>query len=645
MEERHEKYRQILRKYWGYPDFRPNQLEVIESVTSGWDTLALMPTGAGKSLLYQVPALAREGVCIVVSPLIALMKDQVDRLRSLGIPAAAVHSALTPRQIDLTLDNASWGDLKFLYVAPERLASPVFRERAARMPVNLVAVDEAHCISQWGYDFRPSYLNIGMLRDILPDVPFLGLTASATPAVAADIMHHLRMREGRVVRSSFARPNISYAVRRTDDKEGQLLRVLGNVPGTGIVYVRYREQAEKVAGMLSANGIAAEAYHAGMDMQRRAAAQERWLKDGTRVMVCTNAFGMGIDKPDVRVVVHYEMGDSPESYYQESGRAGRDGGRSFAVLLTGSDDRGRAARLFASEFPPIETIKTCYEALFNYLQIGIGDGKFYTTGFDIFDFASRNRMHQSTAYNALKILQQNGYLTLSPVADNPPRIQFLVGRDDLYKIRIDREELDHILRTILRLYEGVFSDRLIPVDEGEIAYSSGYTPDKVHELLKKLWRLHIIRYVPGSRAPVLFLCEERLPVQDVYISPESYRIRKEMAARRLKAMDEYASGEGGCRQAYLRRYFGETDPADCGACDLCIARKKSGGVSGAASGPETQGRFAAPILEALAGGRKSVKEVVSLFAADQAEVVRAIDLLLAGGKISCGRDGKLGIKE
>ncbi|MCC8035678.1 MAG: ATP-dependent DNA helicase, partial [Rikenellaceae bacterium] len=330
-----QRYRGILRKYWGYEDFRPQQLEVIESVASGWDTLALMPTGAGKSILYQVPAMAREGVCLVVSPLIALMKDQVDRLRALQIPAAAIHSSLTKRQIDIILDNASWGDLKFLYVAPERLSSPVFIERVARMTVNLVAVDEAHCISQWGYDFRPSYLNIGRLREILPGVPVLALTASATPSVAEDIMRHLGMKQGRVVRSSFARPNISYAVRDTDDKAGQLLRILGNVAGAAIVYVRLREEAEKTASMLVENGIGAAAYHAGMDMKSRALKQEEWLRGNIRVMVCTNAFGMGIDKADVRLVVHYDMTDSPESYYQESGRAGRAGRRSFAVLLSG----------------------------------------------------------------------------------------------------------------------------------------------------------------------------------------------------------------------------------------------------------------------------------------------------------------------
>ncbi|MCD7970565.1 MAG: RecQ family ATP-dependent DNA helicase [Alistipes sp.] len=632
------RYREIMRRYWGYGEFRPGQADVMMSVGSGWDTLVLMPTGAGKSLLYQVPAMDKEGVCLVVSPLVALMKDQVDRLRSLGIAAAAIHSSLTSRQIDIILDNASWGDLKFLYVAPERLLSPVFRERVTRMPVSLLAVDEAHCISQWGYDFRPSYLRIGELRERLEDVPVLALTASATPTVARDIMHHLGMKEGRIKRTSFERRNISYAVRHSDDKAGQLLRILGNVPGTAIVYVRLREEAERTASMLADNGIPAAPYHAGIDAKRRSESQERWLKNEVRVMVCTNAFGMGIDKPDVRLVVHYDMTDSPESYYQESGRAGRDGKRSYAVLLAASDDWRRAVRSFGAEFPPLEKIRECYQALFDYLQIGIGDGKYYSAPFDLFDFASRNRMHHSTALSALKILQQNGYLTLTPESDNPPRIHFLVGRDDLYKIRIDREELDHILTTILRLYAGVFGDRLVPIDENEIAQWSGYKTDKVRELLKKLWTSRIIRYVPGSRSPVLLLTEERLPTRDVYISPESYRIRKEMAAARLKAMHEYANGEGQCRQVFLRKYFGEEDPADCGSCDVCIAKKKL--RSKQADTDDLEQR----VLRAIETEPLAVKELAGELAVPAAGLSAAVESLTARGIIYCREDGKLAVK-
>ncbi len=621
----------ILKKYWGYEAFRPSQEDVISSVLDGRDTLALMPTGAGKSLLYQVPALASDGVCIVVTPLISLMKDQVDRLRRMGIPAAAIHSGLTGRQIDLTLDNAAWGDLKFLYVAPERIAGDTFRTRLRSMNVSLLAVDEAHCLSQWGYDFRPSYLRIAELRELVPDTPVLALTASATPAVAEDIMRHLKMGQGAVIRSSFARPNLSYVVRRTDDKDTQLLRVLGNVGGSSIVYVRTREQTVKLAQWLAEQGFNAEPYNGGMPAGERAGRQERWMRSPDGVMVATNAFGMGIDKANVRAVIHYDICDSLEAYYQEAGRAGRDGRRSYAVLLTSSDDRGRAAKRYETEFPPLETVKKCYDALFDYLQIGLGDGKYATFSFNIHEFAARSHLFTGTVFNSLKILQQNGYLTLTGENDNPPRILFTVGRDDLYKIRVEREELDNIIRTILRLYAGVFNDRLVAIDEGEIAHSSGYTVERVKELLKALWQMRIIKYVPGNRSPLLILHEGRLPLADVFISPESYKIRKEMTAARIEAMHRYASIATECRSAALRRYFGEADPEDCGCCDVCLEAKKETGE------PDIR----AEILAMLGREGMSVKEIVSRFRIPPDRVVAAIDSLLADG-LAADAGGKIG---
>ena len=631
-----EQFYQILKKYWGYDTFRPSQLDVIESVCAGRDTLALMPTGAGKSLLYQLPALALEGVCIVVTPLIALMKDQTDRLRARGVNAAAVHSGLTTRQIDIILDNATWGDVKFLYVAPERVASTTFRARLRGMKVSLLAVDEAHCISQWGYDFRPAYLRIAELREFLPDVPVLALTASATPLVAEDIMRHLQMADGRIIRSSFARPNLSFAVRHTDDKQGQLLRVLNNVAGCGIVYVRTREAAEKLAQWLSAEGVDAEFYHGGLGHAERTLRQERWTRGTKRVMVSTNAFGMGIDKADVRVVVHHDIPDSLEAYYQEAGRAGRDGRRSYAVLLTSGDDRSRAVKRFENEYPPLEKIKECYEALFNYLQIGIGDGKFASFAFNIHDFASRARIYTGTAFNAVKILQMNGYMNLSGENDNPPRIMFVVGRDDLYKIRIEKEELDHIIRTLLRLYVGVFHDRLVPIDVREIAAASGYTPERVQELLRKLWEMRIIKYMPGSRSPILMLNEERLPTEDVFISPESYRIRKQMSVERLEGMYRYAENGEKCRSVILQEYFGEADVPGCGVCDICLAHRK-GTPASAADGMEEE------ILSMLRGGPMTVKQIVGKFLCEPEAVTAALDSLAAEGKISAGKDGKLAI--
>ena len=500
----------LLKRYWGFDTFRPVQEQVILSVLAGRDTLALMPTGGGKSLTYQIPGLASEGVCIVVTPLIALMKDQVDRLRKLGIRALAIHSGLSARQIDIDLDNCVYGDVKFLYVAPERLASEAFRLRVQRMNVSLLAVDEAHCISQWGYDFRPSYLRIAELRERIPGVPVLALTASATPRVADDIMEKLHFAEPHLLRSDFSRPNLSYAVRHTDDKNEQLLRIIRNVGGSGIVYVRTREGAEQVAAFLRDEGISAEYYHGGLGHAERSMRQDAWISGRTPVMVATNAFGMGIDKPDVRYVVHYTMCDSLESYYQEAGRAGRDGRRSYAVLLVSSDDAGRIAKRFEADYPPLEKIRSIYEKICSYLQIAIGDGAQSSFLFNLRDFCTREHLYAGLVQNALKILSQNGYMTLLDEAANPARILFCVSRDDLYRLRVIRDDLDHIIRVLLRLYEGVFTD-FRPIDETEIATWSGYTPEKVHDLLKRLWQLRVIRYIPSNRSPLLYMDEERLP--------------------------------------------------------------------------------------------------------------------------------------
>ena len=644
---------EVLRRWWGFTTFRSTQEEIIRAVLDGRDTLALMPTGGGKSLTYQVPTMARDGLCIVVTPLIALMKDQVDRLRRLGIRATAIHSGLSTRQIDIALDNCVYGDVKFLYVAPERLATEAFRLRVVRMNVSLIAVDEAHCISQWGYDFRPSYLRIAELRERLPGVPVLALTASATQPVAEDIMRHLKFPEPHIVRSSFARPNLSYSVRRTDDKEGQLLRLLHNVPGSGIVYTRTRDGAEQLAEFLRAEGIPAAAYHGGLGHAERALRQEEWLTGKVRVMAATNAFGMGIDKPDVRFVVHYTMCDSLESYYQEAGRAGRDGKRAYALLLVASDDEGRIVRRFEQEFPPLDRVKEIYERICSYLQIGIGEGGENAYLFNLSDFCAREHLYPGSVQSALKLLQQNGYMTLTDAQDNPARVMFCVSRDELYKLRVKRDDLDHFIRTLLRLYNGVFSD-FRPIDEGELATWSGYSVERVKELLKQLWQLRVIRYIPSNRSPILFMNEERLPRADLYIAPETYRRRQELMRERFERMLAYAANEEECRSTVLERYFGSETPTPCGICDVCLARKRAARAAEHASDAAPQPAEAAPKKESDLDLRNTVLRRLAVSPADPRELAagcsctperlaRVVRELLEEGKIVGDKGGILKI--
>ena len=577
-----------LKRYWGFTEFRPVQLEIIRSVLEGRDTLALMPTGGGKSLTYQVPTLAREGLCIVVTPLIALMKDQVDRLRARAVPAVAIHSGLSPRQIDIALDNCAYGDVKFLYVAPERLATEAFRLRVVRMNVQLIAVDEAHCISQWGYDFRPSYLRIAELREKLPGVPVLALTASATKTVADDIMRHLKFPEPHILRSSFARPNLSYSVRRTDDKNGQLLRLVRNVPGTGIVYVRTREGTEQIADLLRQEGTTAAAYH---------------------------------------------------------GRAGRDSQRAYALLLVASDDSDRIARRFEQEFPPLEKIKEIYERICSYLQIGIGDGGEASFLFNIHDFCARERLYSGTVTSALTDAQEN-----------PARVMFCVSRDELYKLRVQRDELDHFIRTLLRLYNGVFTE-FRPIDEGELATWSGYTVQRVKELLKRLWQLRVIRYIPSNRSPILFMNEERLPRADLYIAPETYKRRQELMRERFEQMIAYAANEQECRSAVLERYFGEENPAPCGVCDICLARKRAAkaaareagtapgtahpGAAGDAPGSESALRE--KLLARLARSPADPHRLAAELACPPERLAEAVRELLGEGVVRTFADGRIAL--
>lgn len=633
------RYQAILKRYWGYDSFRPLQLDAIKSIASGQDTLVLMPTGGGKSIIYQVPTLASTGVCIVITPLIALMKDQVDRLRKHRILAEAIHAGRSHREIDRILDNCIYGDVKFLYISPERIDSEMFRVRCARMDVALIAVDEAHCISQWGYDFRPSYLQIARLRDLCPNTPILALTASATPKVAEDIMYRLRFDKPNIKRMSFARSNLSYVVRHTEDKREHLLRIVNNVSGSGVVYVRTREKSETIAQFLQQNGITADFYHGGLGFLSRNLKQEQWINGQNRIMVATNAFGMGIDKADVRFVIHYDICDSLEAYYQEAGRAGRDGKPAYAVLLVSDDDPSRAGQRLRLEFPPLDTTRAVYEKLFNYLQVAIGEGKNRSFSFNIHDFASRMKLYPPTAVNALKILQQNGYLILTDETDNPPRIRFIVQRDDLYRMRVIRRELDHIITVLLRQYSGLFSD-FIPIDEQEIAHLSGYQIEHVRELFKQLWQLHIIRYIPGNRSPILMLTEERLPEENVRIAPESYKLREEIAREHVDAIFRYANNQDECRSLVIQRYFGEQSTTPCGRCDLCLERRKH-----RTAAPETtnRNRIRTLLLERLKEADLGVKQLAENIPFPIDTILAEVSALIEEDKIIEDLNGKLRI--
>ncbi len=567
------KFEDILKQYWGYTSFRSIQLDIIESVYNGNDTLALMPTGGGKSITFQVPALAMEGICLVISPLIALMKDQVENLKKRGISAVAIYSGMTQHEIDITLDNCIYGEVKFLYVSPERLSTAIFRERIRKMRVCMVAIDEAHCISQWGYDFRPSYLKIAELRSILTDTPFLAVTATATPDVVDDIQEKLHFRNGKVFRMSFARDNLVYLVRNVEDKEKYLFKIVDNIPGSGIVYVRNRNKTKEIALMLQRAGHAADFYHAGLTMEMRNAKQNDWQTGKTRIIVATNAFGMGIDKPDVRFVVHIDLPDSPEAYFQEAGRAGRDQKLSYAVLLYNESDSLRIEQRLEANFPPSDEIKRIYQALGSYLNIAYGAGKGEVYDFNLVDFCSTYKLNMVVAYNSLKILEQEGYIELTDELDNPSRIMFLVNKQELYRYQVAHAEMDKFIKVLLRLLPGVFS-QYVRIDEQFLSKTTGMPVDKVYEHLKTLSRQKILNYIPKKRTPLVIFIEERLDDKNLRIEPERYQTLRERYRARINTMLQYAQSQAKCRSQFLSEYFGQTDSYRCGKCDVCTARNE-----------------------------------------------------------------------
>ena len=567
----------ILKQYWGYDSFRPMQEDIIKSALQKKDTLALMPTGGGKSVCFQVPAMATDGICLVVSPLIALIKDQVQNLNSRGIKALAVYSGMSYHQIDIALDNAIYGDFKFLYVSPERLQTQLFKERVRRMQISYLVVDEAHCISQWGYDFRPAYLEIKEIKSIIGDVPTIALTATATKSVAEDIMRILNFAEPNIISSGFERKNLSYVVRNVDDKFGNMLKVCNGVQGTGIIYVRERKRCEEISSFLRQNGITADFYHAGLSKELRNAKQDAWKNDEIRVIVATNAFGMGIDKPDVRFVVHYDLPDSLEAYFQEAGRAGRDGKRSYATLLWNSTDISRLRQIHTISFPDIQYIKDIYQKVFIYLNIPYEEGRDSVSKFNLIEFSKKFSLNSVSAFYAIKYLEQEGYWELTDELDNPSKIMFTVGRDELYKVQIDNPELDKFIKSVLRIYTALFS-RITPIDEEYIARCTMDSVMGVKEKLKQLSRLHIIKYIPRVRTPLIIMNTERLVESNLYISQKRYEERKGMFQKRIESMISYVKETGECRSRMLIDYFGQPAESDCGICDVCLKNKNLGNI-------------------------------------------------------------------
>ena len=574
-------YQLLLKQYWGYDDFRGIQREIIESIGSGHDTLGLMPTGGGKSITFQVPALAQEGTCIVITPLIALMKDQVDHLLRRGIRAAAIYSGLTHEEIIVTLENCIFGNVRILYVSPERLSSELFQTKLRHMRVSFITVDEAHCISQWGYDFRPSYLEIAKIRKLVPDAPVLALTATATPAVVKDIQDKLTLKTERtfnVFRMSFERTNLTYVVRHTTDKRKELIHILNSVKGTAIVYARSRRRTKEFSEMLNEAGIPATFYHAGLDTTVKDERQQAWQHDQVRVMVSTNAFGMGIDKPDVRLVIHIDCPDSIEAYFQEAGRAGRDGFKAYAVLLYNDADERKLEKRIADTFPEKDYIRQVYEHLAYFYQIGVGSGYNHTFEFNIDKFCHTFRHFPIQVDSALKILNRAGYIEYTEEQDNQARVMFTIGRNDLYRLENTSPNEEKIITALLRNYGGLFTDYNY-IDESFIASQTQLEPHQVYMTLKGLSQRHILHFIPQKKTPYIRYTQRREDMEHIMLPPAVYEERKRQYEERIHAIIKYATNDQVCRSRQLLRYFGEDDSHDCHLCDVCLAHRPEGKVT------------------------------------------------------------------
>lgn len=628
-------YKEILKQYWNYDNFRGIQEEIIESIGKGHDTLGLMPTGGGKSITFQVPALAQPGLCLVITPLIALMKDQVRNLRDRGIKALAVYSGMTREEIVVALENCIFGDYKFLYISPERLDTDIFRAKLRNMKINMITVDESHCISQWGYDFRPAYLKISEIRELLPTVPVLALTATATPEVVKDIQTKLGFREdSRIFRMSFERKNLAYIVRNTESKQEELLHILNSVSGSAIVYTRNRKRTREVAELLVNNEITATFYHAGLNNDVKDQRQRSWLSGESRVMVATNAFGMGIDKPDVRLVIHVDLPDSPEAYFQEAGRAGRDGQKAYAVLLYAKSDKATLSKRITDTFPDKEYIRKVYEDVNYYFQMAMGDGLGCTFAFNLDEFCRNFKHFPVQADSALKILTRAGYLEYTDEQDNASRILFTIHRDELYKLRETDPETEKLINVILRSYTGLFTDYAY-INEDSLAIRSGLTRQRIYEILLMLTRRHILHYIPRKKTPYIIYTRGRQEAGRLAITRDIYEERKESYITRIKAMTEYATAEDKCRSRMLLRYFGEKNEHNCGLCDVCLSKHHSGMKLGEFQEMENQIReqletsplSAATLLNRINGEREKAERVLSYLLSE--EIIQSNDGILS----------------
>ena len=632
------KYQEILKQYWGYDSFRDLQEEIITSIGEGKDTLGLMPTGGGKSITFQVPALAQSGLCIVITPLIALMKDQVQNLRKRGIKALAIYSGMTRQEIVTALENCIFGDYKFLYISPERLDTEIFRIKLRSMKVSMITVDESHCISQWGYDFRPAYLKIAEIRELLPGVPVLALTATATPEVVKDIQSRLNFREENVFRMSFERKNLAYIVRKTDNKTGELLHILKRIDGSAIIYVRNRRRTKEITELLMQEGITADFYHAGLDNAVKDLRQKRWQNGEIRVMVATNAFGMGIDKPDVRIVLHIDLPDSPEAYFQEAGRAGRDGLKAYAVILYAKSDKMTLHKRVADTFPEKEYILQVYEHLQYYYQMAMGDGFQCIREFDLEEFCRKFKYFPVPVDSALKILTQAGYLEYTDEQDNASRILFTIRRDELYKLREMGTEAETLIQTILRSYTGVFTDYAY-ISEDTLAIRTGLTRQQIYNILVTLTKRRIVDYIPHKKTPYIIYTRERLELRYLHIPASVYEERKARYEARIKAMEEYVTSESVCRSRMLLRYFGEKNEHNCKQCDVCLNRHETDCL------PEDSFReMRKQILELLT--RKSLPPagIANAIEAEREDISRVIQYLLEEGELKM-QDGMLHISK